>query len=475
MLSKRSHSRRLGQKVNSFSANSLSFLNPELLSREAVLRLLPKLILSRLVVRNFDVTPALFGEAIQIPRPGSFVMTRKDGVCDNVVTQDITGDRIQAFLNQWPQVSFRICDGESRDVPTLIRDELTPAVQALAEGLDLIVAGQIQRFYAGPAAGHLGLVTAATVNDYILDTFEVMNEQNVPDDNRILALTGPTVVAGLKNDLFVRADQSGSTDALRRANLGQLYGFDLVSSNNVPNVRADQPVTTAAINNSPGGYPAGTTTVAYNGIASGPFVAGAWVKIAGDDAPQHITSLVSTTGLVISPGLRRAVAHGAVITGIIGGAVNNGPGYRGYNSANGVPGYAKEITVSGFTVAPKIGQGITFGTGTAVYAVIGVNGLVGITLDRPLDVAIANGDAVQLMPAGQYNMAFRPAAFALILRPLAPAIAGAGALSQTANYNGFSVRVTIAYDSSAQAHKVTLDLLAGINTIDAHQVVPMWG
>ena len=134
---------RRRRKVNQLFANDLSFLNPQLLSREAILRLLPRLVVSRLVVRDFSPTPALFGDVIQIPRPGQFVMTRKDGICDSIVVQDVTGDRVQARLDQWPQVSFRVCDGETRDVPTLIEQELDPAIQALAEGLDAIDFGHV--------------------------------------------------------------------------------------------------------------------------------------------------------------------------------------------------------------------------------------------------------------------------------------------------------------------------------------------
>jgi len=471
MISKRSLSR--ARKINQFYANDLSFLNPELLSREAVLRLLPRLVISRTITRNFDVTPALFGDTIQIPRPGTFKMTRKDGVCDVITTQDISGDRIQARLDQWPQVAFKICDGESRSVPDLLEQQLNPAVQALAEGIDYIVSGQIHRFYAGPIAGHLGGMSPDTVNDYILDVWEQMNAANVPDDNRFLSLTGNTVASGLKNDLFVRADQSGSSDALRRADLGQLYSFRLFNPSNQPRVLAGQPTTTAAVNNA-GGYAAGTTAVTYDGIASGPFVVGGWVTVAGDDAPQHITA-ASGTVLTLSPGLRRGVADNAVITGIVGGAVNNALGYRGRDNTSGKPGYAKEITVDGFTSAPKIGQGVTFGTQTEVYSIIGVNGVVGITLDRPLELAIADNALVNLMPAGQYNMAYRPNAFALIVRPLAPAITNAGVLSRTFSYGGFTVRVTIGYDINEQAHKVVLDLLCGINIIDSNQVMPMYG
>jgi hypothetical protein len=470
--------RKLHKLSNTFNANDFSFLNPALLAREAITALPGRTVAARLVARNFNPSPAKFGDVLNIPRPGTFKMTRKDGVCDNIVTQDITGDRIQVRLDQWPQVAFKICDGEEdRPVRDLVEENLNPALDALAAGLDNIVEGQVHRVTGGESAGRLMEGTSLNINDFLIDARARMQAANAPENGRVMLLTSNTETLGLKNELFVRADQSGSTDALRRAAIKQLYNWDLFQPSNQPSIRNTQTKITGAVNMA-GNAPAGTTVITFD-AGSGTFTVGQWVRIAGDGTPQHITAIgaqaAGAGNFTISPGLKYDVADNAIITAIVSGAVNNVAGYRGRNNTTGVPGWAKEITVSGFSTAPQIGQGVTFGTQVDdPYSIIGVNGLVGITLDRPLETAIANTDKVNLLPAGEYNKGFMPNALALTVRPLDPPRDGSGAKARTMNMSGFSVRVTIAYDIDVQAHKVVLDFLAGINILNENLIIPMY-
>ena len=133
--------------------------------------------------------------------------------------------------------------------------------------------------------------------------------------------------------------------------------------------------------------------------------------------------------------------------------------------------------MDGFTVAPQVGQMVTFGDSTtsAVYTIIGVNALVGVTLDRPLDAAISDGDAVCIGPAGSYNFAFHRNAIALVSRPLALPRRGAGALSAVAEHDGIAIRVTITYDGRRQGHLVTVDFLCGVKTLDSRLGAVMLG
>jgi len=149
-----------------------------------------------------------------------------------------------------------------------------------------------------------------------------------------------------------------------------------------------------------------------------------------------------------------------VITYLLPGQINNVAGYA--------VGWSKEITVDTFTVAPQVGQMVSFGNvaGSTVYSIIDVNALVGITLDRPLDTALADNDKVNIGPMGNYNLAFHRDAIALVVRPLARPKPGTGALSAVVNWNGLSMRATITYDGNKQGHLVTLDMLAGIAVLD---------
>ena len=174
----------------------------------------------------------------------------------------------------------------------------------------------------------------------------------------------------------------------------------------------------------------------------------------------------AATSITFTPPLQGAVANNAVITFVVPGAVNLVAGYSA--------GYNKEILVDGLTVVPKVGQLVSFSNtaSSPVYTIINVNTyagpVYGITLDRSLEVAVANDAALNLSPQGEYNFAFHRNAIALVTRPMELPRQGIGAASANVNYNGLSVRVVLTYDGKAQGTRVTLDILAGIKTLDTN-------
>ena len=94
--------------------------------------------------------------------------------------------------------------------------------------------------------------------------------------------------------------------------------------------------------------------------------------------------------------------------------------------------------------------------------------------NTPLDAAIADDAVVGIGPAGEYCFGFHRNAVALVVRPLAEPRSGTGALSYVANFNGLSIRVVITYDGDKQGHLVTVDMLAGVKTLDTRLGVVMY-
>lgn len=64
----------------------------------------------------------------------------------------------------------------------------------------------------------------------IAEARELLNKGNVPMEGRTLAIGSEVDSAMIQLDNLVRADQSGSTDALREALIGRVYGFNVVMS-----------------------------------------------------------------------------------------------------------------------------------------------------------------------------------------------------------------------------------------------------
>jgi hypothetical protein len=200
---------------------------------------------------------------------------------------------------------------------------------------------------------------------------------------------------------------------------------------------------------------------------------GGWLTVAGDMTPQKIlTATDGTETVTISPGLRTACVDTAVVTAYLPGALDNVATYA--------DGWLKPIGYDGLTVAPQQGQLMSISTVSGVedWNVNSHASLAGPTttaalLDTPLSAAAAENALVGLGPAGNYSLCLHPHAIAFVNRPLAAPMSGAGAASYVANYNNLSIRVVITYDGSAQGHRVTVDMLAGIKVLNTSLGIPL--
>ena len=122
-----------------------------------------------------------------------------------------------------------------------------------------------------------------------------------------------------------------------------------------------------------------------------------------------------------------------------------------------------------------VGQLCAFGTGAGrrTYTVIEINGN-DIILDRPLEVAVADGARAFPGPQGEMNLAFHREALALITRPLARPIAN-NVDAGVASYEGLSMRVTMQYNQSAGGTQVNCDMLAGLAVLDTNLACVLLG
>jgi hypothetical protein len=259
--------------------------------------------------------------------------------------------------------------------------------------------------------------------------------------------------------------------ALREASLGRKLGWDILMAQNQPYV-TPQTTVNGAINNA-GGYAPGATTFTVDGLSAA-ITAGTWFTIAGDDTPLQVASTTggsTPTAIVSNLPLKHAVVDDAVIklypTGTTSAAYT-------YDSTTQL-GYAKEIAITGFSVAPQVGQLVSFGSSQITYGIVEVNGTSGITLDRPIEASIGSGATVNLGPSGSFNLGFCRDALTMVTRPMAQPRQGTGAISDVVQFGGLTLRGTITYDGNKQGHLVTLDILMGVKVLEQDLGVAVYG
>jgi hypothetical protein len=444
-------------KTVTYFDNQIDPYIPEWWANETLAILEENMVAASLVNRDFEKYFQKFGDVVNTRRPREFEGKRKVKG-DAVTIQDAIADNVQVTLDQWCHVTFTIDDiEETMSMKKLSEEYARPAAIALARMVDRTVLGQYPRFLPN-VAGKLNGITTSNVKDYIIDLRQVMDDNKAYEAGRNLILSSKTEGDMLRPEWFTSADKRGDTEGLRNATIGHKLGFDFYKDLNMANVANGNTVRSFAINNA-AGYNVGDTALTVD-TGTGEITVGTWVAI--DGIPYQVsarTGTAPTTAITLSYGLVRAVADDATVTVYTPGAVNLLAGYAA--------GWSKEITVDGFTVAPRVGQFVTFGTDTTNrYTIIAVNGTTGITLDRALADAIVNDATVNIGPAGAYNLCIHRDAITLAIRGLAPVKSGAGALSSSVSMNGLAMRSTISYDATYQKHMWTLDFLAGIQVLD---------
>lgn len=447
---------------------------PELWAQESIAILEENMVIANLVHRDFEDVIQSYGDTVNTRKPGEFTAYRKTPA-DNVTVQTPTAVSVPVVLNQHWHTSFIIKDADqSKSFKDLVIEYLQPAMLSIARAIDTCVSAQVFQFLAN-SGGQLNQLTGSNADAYLLSTRLKMNQNKAYVDNRNLILTAVSETALLSDPKFTDANRVGDDGtALRKASLGQKYGFDIFMAQNQPySIVSATDVVSGAINNA-AGYAIGAKSFTVDGLSAA-ITAGTWISIAGDNTPLQVVSTTggaTPTAIVTTQGLLTAVVDNAVVSLWGVGAINLSGGYAA--------GWIAPIVYDTFTKDPQAGMGITIGTGvganTVAYGIISVD-TVGktITLDRPLEASIADNAAVNLMPPGSYNFAFHRNAIALVTRPLALPMQGTGARAGIANWNNLSMRVVFTYDGNKQGTLVTVDTLMGVKVLDLALGAVMFG
>jgi hypothetical protein len=443
-----------------YGANNLDAWTPEFWANMSLSIATEKFFAPGLVHRDFENEVAVKGDKVKTRRPNEFNVNNKTDDTD-VTIQDLTATNVDVNLDQHLEVTFKIRDEEwSKGLPQLIETHMKPAVDALSRRADKIIFGQWPQFLVN-GIGNMGGGTSSNIKEYLVYLGQRMNDTKAPDAGRNLILNNWAQSLILLPELAVSADKRGDTQGYKDAMIGRLLGFDCMRSNNMATVLQGNTVVGPAAINLAAGYGVGSTTFVIDNNAGDVFTDGMWITI--DGLPNIVVSS-TTTALVVRFPLTRFVANDAVIVGYTPGAVNFASGYSA--------GYHNTIVVNTFTVAPQVGQAVTFGTGTPsttpIYTIMEVSGLVGIKLDRPLEAGVAHTDAVNISPAGGASLAFQKNAIAFVQRPLNLPPSNLGVRAAVASANNMSIRVLMQYFMTGQYTLVTMDMLAGVKVLDTN-------
>lgn len=176
-----------------------------------------------------------------------------------ITPEKLTTGQRTLTVDQAKYWAFAVDDVDARQAKSnLIPQAMSEAAYALADVADQYVASL---YTAAQASNVVDAVTidltsptdadaeSAKVYNSVLVSLKVkLDEANVPTQGRYAII--PPWVHGtlLRDNRFIKVNESGSSDGLRNGMVGRAAGFDILLSNNVPNPTGTSFVVTAGTN-----------------------------------------------------------------------------------------------------------------------------------------------------------------------------------------------------------------------------------
>jgi hypothetical protein len=213
---------------------SVNVIKAEKVVRTALGLLERELVLPRLVWRDAGGSfVGAKGDAITIRLP-SYAVARKRGLRSGAarVVDDLHERSVTVELTDNIYKRVQISDEElTLDIEEFASQVLAPNLSAIVRQLEDEVVDEIAE--AVYPAAHVLPLDADEPYNTIVDARNRLNKARVPMSMRTLAVGADVESVVLKSEQFVRADASGSTDALREAQIGRIAGMPVI---NVPSL-----------------------------------------------------------------------------------------------------------------------------------------------------------------------------------------------------------------------------------------------
>lgn len=284
-----------------------------IVAKEALLRLNNALVLGNLVYRDYTKEFQRIGNTVGIKSPSTFTAVEWGG--STVTPQYINETGQSLVLNKVPDITIPVTSIDwTLNIEDWSEQVMKPVGDAMAQYVDQLIASvYYQGCWTYPVTG------TTTIQDFA-DLDKVMNDNKVPNDNRNLVMSTALKSKFITLSSIMNAEKSGSTDALRRASLGQIMGFDTYMSQNIKTHTQG----TIASGNASGTAGAPTIAVSSANGATVTFATGDVFTIAGDTQEYVVTTGQACSGsaisaLAIAPVLATSPSNAAITVKVTAG------------------------------------------------------------------------------------------------------------------------------------------------------------
>jgi hypothetical protein len=222
---------------------------PEVWVVESLMVLRDELVMARLVHRDFSRAIQNAGDVIHTRKPTKLSVRTWSGQTGSDADSQIEVDNLNAkdlsiTLDTLVYVAYLVEDRDATITIKELREEfLIPAMDPMSQKVDDDIMSEMTSASSSDVDGNAVSAIAfdspvgsgaAMDEDDIIEARKQLFTSQCPAAGRVMVLSSEHEADCLRSNLFVQADQSGSTEALREGRLGRKFGFDTYHSQNVP-------------------------------------------------------------------------------------------------------------------------------------------------------------------------------------------------------------------------------------------------
>lgn len=214
-----------------------TFITPTVIASRGIATLYNTIVLAGLVWRDFDGDfRGKQGDTVTVRRPATLTSSLFNQSTRTTTYQDATEDSDDITLDKFRHVPFHLTTEQaSLEIEDFQEQLLNPAMEAIAQDID----GDLAEALIDAAEGVGGGGTVNLTDDpastdspnYVFrKAREKLQRSKLPIMNRYTVLSPEAETVVLGDVVFLTANQSGSTDALREASIGRAFGMDTYGS-----------------------------------------------------------------------------------------------------------------------------------------------------------------------------------------------------------------------------------------------------
>lgn len=208
-----------------------TFISPTVIARRALATLYNTALLAGLVYRDYDEEfNGKVGDTVNVRVPATFtaqVFNRASGI----TLQDATETSVAIQLDTILDVSFPVTAEElTLEIDDFAGRLLNPAMEAIIQDVDGRLAEALVDAANDSGGGGVSDTGATTPNAAFRSARTKLSRNKAPLMDRYAVLSPEATGKVLSDELLVAADKSGSTDALRNAIVGRVFGIETYES-----------------------------------------------------------------------------------------------------------------------------------------------------------------------------------------------------------------------------------------------------